>query len=199
MKSLNLARAGVLAVALAVAWLGAGIGIARADQITLDISANLSAAFEGAECGGVVGASGCTLSGDIVINNTTGAVISADVTMAEESPVVGPFTTGAELFVSSYGSGYPNTLLLLEDSAGDDLVLGLSTPTAGSLVGYDGGTLLPQPSGFYTVYDASEGVWALTSGTATAAVPEPPLYLLLVLGFFGVWGVQAYRLKKRAD
>jgi hypothetical protein len=201
MKSLNLVRTEILVAALAVAWLAAGTLTTRAGEITLDVSANISAAGIQAECGGMLNAPGCTLGGFFVINNTTGAInFSDDVTFTGESPVVGPFTTAVQLFATGFGPGFPNTYLEIIDSAGNPLFLGLSTPTAGSVVGYDGGTLLPLPQSFFTIYDdANSAVWALTSGTVTAATaaPEPPSYLLLVLALFGAWGRRAYRLKRR--
>jgi hypothetical protein len=201
MKSLNLIRTKILVAALAVAWLAAGTLTTRAGEITLDVSANISAVGSLAECGGMLNAPGCTLGGFFVINNTTGAVnFSDDVTFAGESPVVGPFTTGVQLFVTNFGPGFPNTLLEIEDSLGNPLFLGLSTPTPGSVVGYDGGPLLPQPSFFFTIYDdIAGGVWSLTSGSVTAATvsPEPPSYLLLVSGLFGAWGLRAYQLRRR--
>jgi hypothetical protein len=202
MKSINLVRAEILVAALAVAWLAAGTLTTRAGEITLDVSANVSAVGSQATCGGMLNAPGCTLGGFFVINNTTGAVnFSDDVTFAGESPVVGPFTTGVQLFATGFGTGFPNTFLEIVDSAGNPLFLGLSTPTAGSVVGYDGGTLLPQPPGFFTIYDdANSAVWVLTSGAVTAAAigtPEPPSYLLLVSALFGAWVLRAYRLKRR--
>jgi len=59
---------------------------AHADTI-LDVSGTLTPTLGVAAC-----SPSCTLGGDIVINNTTGAVISTDVTMSGESPVTGPFT-----------------------------------------------------------------------------------------------------------
>ena len=201
MKFLNLVRTEILVAALAVAWLAGGTLTTRAGEITLDVSANISAAGTQAECGGMLNAPGCTLGGFFVINNTTGAVnFSDDVTFAGASPVVGPFITGVQLFVTGAGTGFPNTLLEIEDSLGNPLFLGLSTPTAGSVVGYDGGPLLPQSPGNFTIYDdSSSAIWSLTSGSVTAptAAPEPPSYLLLVSGLFGAWGLRAYRLKRR--
>jgi hypothetical protein len=202
MKSRKLLRTEILVAALALAWLAAGTLTARAGEITLDVSANISAVGSLAECGGMLNAPGCTLGGFFVIDNTTGAVnFSHDVTFSGASPVVGPFITGVQLFVTGSGPGFPNTLLKIIDSAGNPLYLGLSTPTAGSVVGYDGGTLLPQPLGSFTIYDDSNiAIWALTSGTVTAAVTpasEPSSYLLLVSGLFGAWGLRAYRLKRR--
>lgn len=201
MKSRKLLRTEILVAALAVAWLAAGTLTTRAGEITLDVTANISAVGTIAECGGMLNAPGCTLGGYFVINNTTGAVnFSDDVTFSGASPVPGPFITGVQVFATGFLPGFPNTFLEIDDSAGNPLFLGLSTPTAGSVVGYDGGPLLPQAPGFFTIYDdVSGGIWALTSGTVTAATaaPEPSSYLLLVSGLFGAWGLRAYRLKRR--
>ena len=73
-------------IILAVLLVAIGPPAARADIVTLDVSGSLTASG-GASCS----SSGCTLGGNIVINNTTGAVISTDVTFSGESPSVGPF------------------------------------------------------------------------------------------------------------
>ena len=72
-------------ITLAVLLLAIGPPAARADTVTLDVSGSLSPNGS-ASCS----VSGCTLGGDIVINNTTGAIISEDVTVSGESPSVGP-------------------------------------------------------------------------------------------------------------
>jgi hypothetical protein len=74
---------------LAAAGLGAGAGRARADIITLDVSASMR------PTGGTCLAAGCALGGDIVINNgpgVTNPILSEDVTASGFSPSVGPFT-----------------------------------------------------------------------------------------------------------
>jgi hypothetical protein len=67
--------------------LSAGTGIARADSVTLDLSATLTP-INGASCD----ASGCTLNGTLVVDSTTGDVLSADVEMSGETPTVNPLT-----------------------------------------------------------------------------------------------------------
>jgi hypothetical protein len=81
MKRQTLVRVGIFAVTLAAAGLGAGVRIAHAGVIKLDVSAPMSATSP-ATC--VMG--GCTLGGDIVIDNTAGTVNSADVTLAGGTP-----------------------------------------------------------------------------------------------------------------
>lgn len=68
---------GFLAMALtAAAGLVADVEAAHADIITLDVSGSLSPQFGSNSCA----ATGCTLGGQIVIDNTAGTVLSADVT-----------------------------------------------------------------------------------------------------------------------
>ena len=144
---------------------------AHADTVTLDISGTLSANGD-ASCS----ASGCTLGGDIVINNTTGAIISEDVTVSGESPSVGPFTR-------NFGIGTLSglTYLTIGDSGDNILNLVFSTPTEGSLIGYTGGPISP-----ITAMSCGTGcILRLTSGTLTqpsVAAPEPSSASLLLLG-----------------
>jgi len=77
---------GILAAALAVGCLSLGARVARADVITFDVSGSLSPGY-GVSCQ----AAGCSLSGTLVVNNTTGTIYSADIMVAGESPLVGPF------------------------------------------------------------------------------------------------------------
>src|SRR5207302_6952568 len=81
----TLVRTGILAMALA------GSAAARADVITLDVTGSMSPSVPGASCA----AAGCTLGGDIVINNSTGAIVSEDVTATGFLPSVGPFTVNS--------------------------------------------------------------------------------------------------------
>jgi hypothetical protein len=106
--------------------------LARADDVTLNVSGSLAVANPPGTCS----VAGCTLGGDIVINNATGTVISQDVTMSGESPSVGPFTTFVNL-----QSIVGETRLALVDSSANWIEFFFATPTPGSLVGYDGGAL----------------------------------------------------------
>src|ERR1035441_10571621 len=58
-------------------------------------------------CGG----SGCTLSGTIVINTTSGTVDSVDLTMNGELPSFGPFVTLPEHIFTDPYSAYSNIVL----------------------------------------------------------------------------------------
>ena len=158
-------------ITLAVLLLAIGPPAARADTVTLDVSGSLSPNGS-ASCS----VSGCTLGGDIVINNTTGAIISEDVTVSGESPSVGPFTR-------NFGIGTLGGLthLTIGDSGDNILNLVFSTPTEGSLIGYTGGPISP-----LTAMSCGEGcVLRLTSGALTQPVtpaPEPSSVALMLLG-----------------
>ena len=145
---------------------------AQADTVTLDVSGSLKAELGTAACS----SSGCTLGGEIVINNTTGAIISEDVTMSGESPTVGPFTTGIGGIEDLGGL----TVLFIEDPGGHQVGLFFSTPAAGFLIGYNGGPLSPSSAVFGGV-----AMWDLQSGALTPAVTpatEPSSVALMLLG-----------------
>lgn len=164
--------------------LGTGAAIARADQITLDVSGSLVAVNSPGTCS----VTGCTLGGDIVINNTTGAVISADITMSGESPSVGPFST--------FGSVIPSvglTRLALTDSSGNFIDLFFATPTVGSLVGYDGGALDPL-TGVGVPPPAPPPTWLLTSGALTPVTTPEPSSLVFILAGIGLVFVMRKRI-----
>jgi hypothetical protein len=145
MKALMAAPTAMLVAGLAAAELGAGTVTARAEEITLDVSGILYAqTTPPASCS----ASGCTLGGHIVINNTTGAIVSAHVTLAGETPVVGKFTNASSK--EDFGLFREGSLTLLEiaNSTPPNItyILGLYfvSPTPGSLVGYIGGPLISE-------------------------------------------------------
>lgn len=153
--------------------LGAGAGIARANTVTLDATGTLTAINSPGSCS----ATGCSLGGDIVIDNATGAVLSSDITMSGETPSVGPFSTFVSVILS-----VGETRLALDDSSGDFIDLYFVTPTPGSLVGYMGGAL-DTLTGAGVPAPAPPPTWLLTSGALTpVATPEPDSAILLLVG-----------------
>jgi hypothetical protein len=191
MKSATSMRSGVLAVTLAAAGFGVGGEAARADLITLDVSATFSPPSSDGVCRQT-----CTLAGDIMIDNSSGATnngfVSADVTATGFSTGLGPlildpFTEFAG--VGSFAVPPANTDLNLASSPDPIrpfafLTLAFEAPTAGSFVGYVGGPL----SGG-TITTRASLPFTLISGsltpTASTAVPEPPSLLLLLSALGG--------------
>jgi hypothetical protein len=120
-----------------------GAPYARADTITLDVSASLNPVSP-ATC------SVCTLGGTLVINNTTGAFVSADLHMLAANPGVSIDTT-APIFPtteSTTTSSISSTLTFVFTSSPSAFfglvttdVLTIPLPASGSLVGYQGGPL----------------------------------------------------------
>jgi hypothetical protein len=152
MKCLAALRAGMLVAGLTV-WLGS----ARADVITFEVSATMLP-VTGVGADASCAASGCALSGTVTINNTTGAIISEDVTFAGESPTLRPFT---ENFV--IGRDGASTVVVIDDSNGARLDLVVDAPVQGSLVGYTGGLL----DGDTRVIAGCHSKWVLGAGSLT--------------------------------
>jgi hypothetical protein len=172
-------------IILAVLVVGISAPNAFGNQITLHVSGTLTPGG-GATCPVL----GCTLGGTLVIDNTAGTVVSADVTINGESPLAGPFTQFDSIMVS--GS---DTEVVLDDSpAADFLALIFATPTAGSLVNYEGGGL----STLTQINVGKSGMsWQLTNGALTPATPtaEPSTAGLMLLGI-GMLLVMRNRLAK---
>jgi hypothetical protein len=163
-------------------------GSAKAESLTLDVSGSLSPHDSAALCF----SSGCTLGGAVVIDNTTGTFISADVTMSGESPIVGPFTQ-----YSGVGSGFGLTWLILSGASTDDffgedfISLLFAAPTPGSLVSFDGGPL--DTSSFVNVF-GHDAEWDLISGSPTPApTPEPASFALVGAGLLVAAGARQRR------
>jgi hypothetical protein len=183
----------VVAVAAALACLGGGSRIARASDITLDVTGTLVPTTGAGENGGTCLLSGlplCTLGGTLVINNTLGTIVSADVTMSGESPSVGSFTNSQGV-ASSFGEV---SLVILNGptataTADVDLIL-----EAGSLVGYGGGAIDPVYSEvfgpFVSTSPPNVADWVFTSTgaltPATTATPEPASLILFGTGLLGL-------------
>jgi hypothetical protein len=185
-------RAGLLCAGMiAAAIVAMGDATARADLVTLQVSGTLFSfppppSGPPAECA----ATGCTLGGEIVINNATGAVVSADVTATGFSPSAGPFTAPQAL-----NTAFSLTDLEIETASvfTSQAALIFSTPTEGSLVGYTGGWLSTN-----TQVRPRSGAfgWGLISGSLTeiavTPVPEPSTWAMMLLGFAGL-GLAGYR------
>jgi hypothetical protein len=137
---------------------------ASADIVTFDLSGSLAA--RAGSC------SPCTLGGDIVIDNTSGTVISVDFTVAGESPSVGPFNRFIE-FVEG------NSELLAVDGASNIFGMFLSGKP-GTLVGYTGGGI----SGNITP-PVGNPLFVINAGavlTEVVPAPEPSSVALMLLG-----------------
>jgi hypothetical protein len=178
----------VLATAFsAVVGLGASWVPARANVITLNVSATFQPGPAPEACSPT-----CTISGNIVIDNSFGAAnsgfVSANVTAAGFSPSVGPFMT----FFGVGGSPTsPNTVLGLNSASVSVLRLAFDTQIGGSFAFYTGGQLSTD-----SIIDANLGVrpWELTSGSLTpaaAATPEPRSLLLLLPATAGLLGTRS--------
>lgn len=185
----------LIPVLFLLAAIGAPAG--RADTVTLNVSGSLTPQTgTGASCS----PSPCTLGGDIVIDNTTGALISVDITMADSSPTIGPFNIVSPIAYGPEVDG-GQTELGIFDANGDVIGLVFATPTAGSLVGYISGALTGGPGGTAAcIEDHGCGpTWLLTSGSLTpAAMPESSSVALLLIGL-GSLGVMMVMRKRIAQ
>jgi hypothetical protein len=189
---LTLVRAGILAVMLAIVGLGAGA--ARAGVITLSLNAGFSPdGHSDATAGGPV-------SGIVVIDNTTGAFISANITATGYAPSVGPFIVFDDLRTTG-GNGDVPLLTALEIASADGgsfINMLLDTPTPGSLVGYAGGDL--QAFAFLTSNVSTQccARWELDFGSLTQVgatpIPEPSSLLLVVSSLAGAYLLSLLRI-----
>ena len=135
MKQWNCFAPGMVAAAI----VAVSDATAHADIVTLQVSGTLSPLAAPPphqpppeSCA----STGCILGGEIVINNTTGAVLSADVTATGFSPGAGPFTAPQALHTAF---GLTDLEILTAPVFTSEAALIFSTPTAGSLVGYGWG------------------------------------------------------------
>jgi hypothetical protein len=187
MAKLNLGVFGAIALLLA------GGLPAHAAVITLAVSSTLTATPPGT-CSPT-----CTLSGDIVINNSSGAAnggfVSADVTASGFGPSsLGPFGPYTSFISLGPLSNPVNEELQLGSSSGTALDLGFVTPSASSLVGYTGGPLifanviLPPPL---------ESIFNSSSGSLTET-PLPATLPLFATGL-GAFGLLGWRRKRKAQ
>ena len=177
--------------AAAVILVSAGIAAsARADTIiTFNVSAKET-----------VGATD-TIGGSFVVDTTTGAVVSANVT--DTGVQTGPTTFAKPdtftKFVAAFATNGTNIDLELQDTVSKNTIqLAFTTATKpGSLVGFAG-----PGTGVYEIDDGTgnflDGAGGLTVTAAAAtppgggsnAVPEPGALVLLVTGLFALagWG-----------
>jgi hypothetical protein len=159
-----------VALAAASCALTLSVGAANADIITFDVAATMTARNGVAACSPT-----CTLGGSFVLNNSTGIISSPNITMAGESPSVGPFIT----FLNSGAPGDGSTTFRFIDtptlnSSSDTLGLNVTNlAQAGSLIGYTGG---PLNTGLtvVTFTQANNGIWDLVSGSLTPHTPVVP-------------------------
>jgi hypothetical protein len=143
------------------------VGAANADIITLDVAATMARQSGGAACSPT-----CTLGGSFVLNNSTGAIRLPNITMAGESPNVGPFITFAEGFAPDNGS---TSLQFIDTGEFGPTTNSLVLNITGGLIGFTGGALNTGLT-FATFTPSNTGVWALVSGSLTphtAVVPGP--------------------------
>lgn len=154
-----------------------------ADVITLNVTGTLAPDKGIASC-----APTCTLGGNIVIDNTLGTVVSANVSVTGETPTEGPFTTWFPFLGSGGGIPGANTTLEIDDAASDALRFYISTPTSASLVGYTGGPAIKilMTNIFADVTADQRADWTGTGALTNSAVPEPSSLLLLASGGLGL-------------
>jgi hypothetical protein len=168
--------------------LGASAGTARADQITFTLSVSLNPVGGGAGCS----PSPCILSGTLTIDNTSGAILGADLQFSNTifASQSGPYTDIATLpavyFLNSNNIG---SLCCFNSAVGYFTGLFLtaannSHPPA-NLIGYVGGPVygafVQSPSGI--LWESTD--WGGNTVVGALTVPEPSsvAFMLVGIGF----------------
>lgn len=169
------------------AMLTATTGFARASEVTLDVYALLAGGelFPGP---GFCGQS-CTLFGSFTFDNSTGDVVSADITASGFPENLGPFTTVSSQGISGLSSANTYAEFLGLD---DSLYLHVVTPTSGSFAGYIGGPLI----GAFLIDD--QGVaYSLEAGfTLVSSTPLPSTWTMMLIGVMVLGFITNWRTKK---
>jgi hypothetical protein len=143
-------------------------GLARADTIT---TFNVAGAL--------------SPSGTLLVDVSAGAVTSVSLTF----PTLATFDV-----LTTSGTFVTGWAIDAENSASDLLFLPFTTtPTPGSLVGFEGGTI---SSG--EVLSATDQVLFTIPSGSIAPVPEPPAFLLMVAGL-GWLGLACRTVRRRAQ
>lgn len=168
------------------------VAAANAAIITFDVTGNLSPANAAAGCSPV-----CALGGTFVLDNTTDAISSINITLSGALPTLGPFNTLVNVF--NPGNGTTSVLFIdtpTFNSTSNTLVLNIT----GVLGGFTGGALNPTLTRAGTPSNVAQ--WQMGSpGALTAQVAAVPGPMVgaglpgLVLAFGGfVW----WRRRRRA-
>jgi hypothetical protein len=173
---------------LIIVLLGAGVATARADGVPLYLTASL---FPDAGTDATCAASGCTIEGDLVIDNTTGEIFSSNALMFEgESPFSDPFGGLASVVCGGDFCNFGFSEPVFPPYGGGGTVD--FTTACPSTFGVCGGTIVGGVVfSFYPPYEPpffgnpgfpdGDASWGITSGSLTPT-PEPGTDSLMLIG-----------------